>query len=179
MVLEGQGREVCDLSGAYEIRLLLMETPSPTREAIIEAGEAIMATASNCALITIGPDGVPQARMMNPFPSEKGLIVWMATDRNTRKVTEMYADPRVTLIYFDQTDPGYATLVGKVRFVDDLVEKEARWKPEWSIYYPGGQYGESYLLIEFTPRRLEVVSLRFDIAADPLAWKAAVVEFDG
>ena len=57
MVLEGQGREVCDLSGAYEIRLLLMETPSPTREAIIEAGEAIMATASNCALITIGPDG--------------------------------------------------------------------------------------------------------------------------
>ena len=59
------------------------------------------------------------------------------------------------------------------------MEKEARLKPEWSAYYPDGQYGESYLLIEFTPRRLEVVSLRFDIAADPLAWKAAVVEFDG
>ncbi len=171
--------EGCGLADAYAIRLLLMETPRPTPEEIIAAGEAIMAAASNCALITIGPDGVPQARMMNPFPPEEGLIVWMATDRNTRKVTEMYADPRVTLIYFDQTDPGYATLVGKVRFVDDLVEKEAHWKPEWSAYYPDGQYGESYLLIEFTPRRLEVVSLRFDIAADPLAWKAAVVEFDG
>ena len=156
-----------------------MEAPEPTRQAIIDAGETIMAAAANCALITIGPDGAPQARMMNPFPPEKGLIVWMATNRDTRKVAEMHADPRVTLIYFDPTDPGYVTLVGTVRFVDDLAEKEARWKTEWEMYYPGGQYGKSYLLIEFTPRRLEVVSLRHDIAADPLAWKAAVVDFDG
>ncbi len=155
-----------------------METQQPSREAIIEAAEDIMGAAGNCALVTIGPDGAPQARMMNPFPAEADLSVWMATNRDTRKVAEMRADERVTLIYFDRDDPGYATLVGRVRLVDDPVEKRARWKDAWSSYYPDGPEGESYLLIEFVPDRLEVVSVKHDIAADPLAWKAAVVEFE-
>ena len=155
-----------------------MQAPEPTREAIIAAAQDIMATAESCALITIGADGAPQARMMNPFAPEQGLTVWMATNRDTRKVAEMHADPRVTLIYFDPSDPGYATLIGTVRLIDDAAEKRGRWKDEWSLYYPGGPQGETYLLIEFLPDRLEVVSVKHDIAADPLAWKAAVVEFE-
>ncbi len=155
-----------------------MQADEPTREAIIEAAEEIIAAAANCTLITIGPDGAPQARMMNPFPAEEGLIVWMATNRDTRKVAEMRADPRVTLIYFDPADPGYSTLVGTVRLVDDPAEKRRRWKDGWSMYYPSGPEGDTYLLIEFVPDRLEVVSVKHDIAAAPLAWKAAVVEFE-
>ncbi len=154
-----------------------MQGQEPTREPIIAAAHDIMAAAKTCALVTIGADGAPQARMMNPFAPEPGLIVWMATNRDTRKVAEMRADERVTLIYFDPADPGYATLLGTVRFVDDPAEKRRRWKDEWSMYYPGGPDGETYLLIEFVPERLEVVSVRHDIAADPLAWRAAVVEF--
>lgn len=155
-----------------------METQQPSREAIIEAAENIMAAAVTCALVTIGPAGAPQARMMDAFPPEDDLTVWMATDRDTRKVAELRADARTTLIYFDRDDPGYATLVGSARLVDDPAEKRARWKDAWRDYYPGGPEGESYLLIEFVPGRLEVVSVKHDIAADPLAWKAAVVEFD-
>lgn len=155
-----------------------MQAHEPTREAIIEAAEAIMVAAANCALITIGPEGAPRARMMNAFPPGASLIVWMATNRDTRKVAEMRADERVTLIYFDPADPGYATLLGRVRLIDDPVEKRARWKDEWSIYYPSGPEGDTYLLIEFVPDRLEVVSVKHDIAAAPLAWKAAVVEFE-
>ena len=155
-----------------------METQQPSREAIIEAAEDIMGAAGNCALVTIGPDGAPQARMMNPFPAEEDLSVWMATHRDTRKVAEMRAEPRVTLIYFDPDDPGYATLVGRVRLVDDPAEKRARWKDAWSSYYPDGPEGEPYLLIEFVPGRLEVISVKHDIAADPLAWKAAVVDLE-
>ena len=156
-----------------------MQAPEPTREAIIAAAQDIMAAAENCALVTLGADGAPQARMMNPFPADEELTVWMATNRDTRKVAEIRADARVTLIYFDPADPGYATLIGTVRLIDDAAEKRARWKDEWSIYYPGGPVGETYLLIEFVPDRLEVVSVRHDIAADPLAWKAAVVELAG
>ncbi len=47
------------------------------------------------------------------------------------------------------------------------------------MYYPGGPDGDTYLLIEFVPDRVEVVSVKHDIAADPLAWKAAVVELEG
>ena len=155
-----------------------MQASEPTPEAIIVAAQNIMVAAESCALITIGADGVPQARMMNPFAPEPGLTVWMATNRDTRKVAEMRADARVTLVYFDAADPGYATLIGTARLIDDPAEKRARWKDEWSMYYPGGPEGASYLLIEFVPDRLEVVSVKHDIAADPLAWQAAVVEFE-
>lgn len=155
-----------------------MQAPQPTREAIIAAARDIMAAAESCALITIGDDGAPQARMMNPFAPEQGLSVWMATNRDTRKVAELGADSRATLIYFDPSNPGYATLIGTVRLIDDPAEKRKRWKDEWSQYYPAGREGESYLLIEFLPDRLEVVSVKHDIADDPLAWKAAVVDFE-
>lgn len=156
-----------------------MQPPQPTREAIIAAAQDIMTVAESCALVTIGADGAPQARMMNPFAPEPGLTVWMATNRDTRKVAELGADSRATLIYFDPSNPGYATLIGTVRLIDDPAEKRGRWKDEWSQYYPGGPEGKTYLLIEFVPARVEVVSVKHDIAADPLAWKAAVVEFDG
>lgn len=169
------------LMSATAVGFPAMEPPqaqAPGRDAIIAAARDIMAAAVNCALITIGPDGAPQARMMDPFAPEDDLTVWMATSRTTRKVPEMQADPRVTLIYFDREGPGYATLVGRVRLVEDVAERRARWKEPWSEYYPGGPEGPSYLLIEFTPERLEVVSVEHDIAAAPLAWQPAIVEFE-
>lgn len=166
------------VAAAIAVGLPSMEAQQPSREAIIEAGRDIMVAAVQCGLVTIGPDGAPQARMMDPFPPEDDLVVWMATSRDTRKVAEMRADPRVTLIYYDRDNPGYATLVGRVRIVDEVAEKRARWKDAWQDFYPGGPEGGSYLLLEFVPDRLEVVSVKHAIAADPLAWKAAVVEFE-
>ena len=143
---------------------------------VIRAAHKIMNAAHHCALVTIGADGQPQARMMDPFPPEPGLIVWMATNPATRKALEIDRDARVTLVYFDPEDPGYVTLLGTARLVDDPAERRVRWKAEWEDYYPGGPGGDDYTLIEFAPTRLEVVSLRQRIADDPLAWKPAIVE---
>ena len=151
------------------------DLPEPSREAIIEAAHEIMTAAVHCALVTVGADGRPEARMMDPFPPESDLTVWMATNPGTRKVAEMRADRRVTLVYFDRGDPGYVTLLGDARLVDDPAEKLARWKDEWSLYYPGGPEGSDYLVIEFVPQRIEVVSVKYGIADDPQAWKPAIV----
>lgn len=148
----------------------------PGREAVLDAARQIMIAAANCALITLDADGRPAARMMNPFAPEPSLTVWMATNPTTRKVAEMHADPRVTLVYSDRDDPGYVTLLGDARLVDDPAEKQARWKDEWTLYYPGGPESSDYLLIEFVPQRIEVVSVRYGIADDPLAWKPAIVQ---
>ncbi len=172
------GAVLTTLAGAAAVGFLGVNNEQPSREAIIEAGRDIMVAAAQCALVTIGPDGAPQARIMDPFPPEDDLTVWMATHRDTRKVAEMRAEDRVTLIYYDRDNPGYAALVGRVRLVDAIDERRARWKDAWSEFYPGGPENESYLLIEFVPDRLEVVSVQHDIAADPQAWRAAVVRFD-
>ncbi|MGD8817889.1 MAG: pyridoxamine 5'-phosphate oxidase family protein [Acidobacteriota bacterium] len=152
------------------------QTEQPSRAAVIAAAKDIMNAAAVCALVTIGPDGAPQARMMDAFAPEDDLTVWMGTNRNTRKVAELRSDDRATLVYFDRDDPGYATLIGRVRIIDDPQEKRARWKDAWRDYYPGGPEGETYLLLQFVPERLEVVSVEHDIAAAPLAWKPAIVE---
>ena len=148
----------------------------PRREAVLQAAQEIMMAAVNCALVTLGADGRPEARMMDPFPPEPGLTVWMATNPSTRKVAEMRADPRVTLVYFDRDDPGYVTLLGDARLIDDPAEKLGHWKDGWSLYYPDGRESSDYLLIEFVPQRIEVVSVKYGIASDPQAWKPAIVE---
>lgn len=152
------------------------QAAEPSREAIVEAARDIMVAAGPCALITIGPDGSPQARVMDAFPPQPDLTVWMGTNRGTRKVAEIRADPRVTLIYFDPANPGYATLIGTARLVDDAAEKRARFKDAWADYYPGGPEDDGYLLIEIIPRRIEVVSVKHAVASDPLAWKPAIIE---
>jgi len=152
------------------------QSAEPTREAIIEAARDIMVAAGPGALITLGSDGSPQARMMDAFPPESDLTVWMGTNRGTRKVEEIRAEPSVTLIYFDPANPGYVTLIGTARLVDDPAEKRARFKDAWAAYYPDGAADDDYLLIEFVPRRIEVVSVEHTIASDPLAWKPAIVE---
>ena len=149
----------------------------PSRESVLEAAQEIMIAAESCALVTLGVDGRPHARMMNSFAPEPGLTVWMATNPSTRKVADMRTDQRVTLVYFDRDDPGYVTLLGDARLVNDPAEKRARWKDEWTLYYPGGPESSDYLLIEFVPQRIEVVSLKYGIASDPQAWKPAIVEF--
>jgi len=182
IVLAAAGRPT--ISDAYDPGSPRMESTEaqqsaePTREAIIEAARDIMVAAGPGALITVGPDGSPQARIMDAFPPESNLTVWMGTNRGTRKVDEIRANPKVTLIYFDPANPGYVTLIGTARLVDDPEEKRARFKDAWKAYYPEGPEGDDFLLIEFVPGRLEVVSVKHGVASDPLAWKPAIVEFD-
>lgn len=149
----------------------------PHREGILEAAREVMLEAGTCALITLGPEGRPQARAMDPFPPEGDFRVWMGTRRDTRKVGQLREDPTASLYYFDPDGPAYVTLIGRVRLVDDPAERRRRWKKEWEPYYPQGPGGEHYLLLEFVPSRLEIVSYPHEIASAPDAWKPEIVEF--
>ena len=163
--------------GSRSMQSSAQQAAEPSRDEIIEAARDIMITAGPCSLITIGADGAPQARVMDAFPPEEDFSVWMGTHPKTRKVDEIRADPRVTLVWFDPANPGYATLIGRARLVDDPDEKRGRFKEAWNLYYPDGPESPDYLLIEVVPERLEVVSVKHSVASDPQAWKPAIVEF--
>jgi general stress protein 26 len=148
----------------------------PTQEQILSAARQIMVSAHYCTLVTLDAEGHPQARVMDAFEPEPDLSVWFGTNKITRKVGELSQDPRMTLSYFDRDDPGYVTLLGEARLVTDPREKAARWKEEWQAFYPDGSSSEDYMLIEFRPFRIEVMSIKHAIASDPQGWKPAVVE---
>ncbi len=149
--------------------------PEPDRPAALEAAREIIVGARYAALITTGPDGVPQARTIDPFAPEPDFTVWFATNPLTRKVDEIRRDPRVVLYWFDPGVEGYVTLRGRARLVDDAAERRRRWKPEWEPFYPDRERG--YLLVAVTPERMEIVSPRRGITGDAVTWRPPTLRF--
>lgn len=149
--------------------------PAPLRDSIVSAAREVIAAARYGALITVDSTGQPRARLMDPFPPEADMTIWLATNPKSRKVRQLRTNPRATLYYFDPTSLSYVTLTGVARLVDDPAEKARRWKEGWDMFYPDRD--ESYLLIEVTPVRLEVVSFKHGLTGDPATWTPDGVTF--
>ena len=142
---------------------------------LIPAAKEIMNEAGTCALITLDEDGSPRARTMDPFAPESDLTVWFGTNPNSRKVSQIKGDPRVTLYYLAPDESGYVTIQGVAQLVDDPEQLENRWKEEWEPFYP--DWPEGYLLIKVSPRVLEVVSYPHGLNGDSITWQPPGLEF--
>lgn len=143
---------------------------------ILAAAREVMAEARYATLISLGPDGHPQARIVDPFAPEADFTVWIATNARSRKVTEIARDSRVTLLYFDRDGASYVTVVGEAETVDDPEMKAKYWKTAWAALYPDEYRGEDYLLIRVVAQRVEVSAERLGILNDPVTWRPAIVE---
>ena len=154
-----------------------LQAAPPERLRVIAAAREVMQKARYCTLVTIGRDGHAQARVVDPFPPEEELTVWIATNPVTRKVGEIEKDPRVTLLYFDPAAQAYVTVLGRADLVRDRGEKAKRWKNEWSGFYKDENRGDDYLLIRVRPLRLEVVSGAHGLTNDPKTWRPVIVEW--
>ena len=150
--------------------------PAPSRDSLLVAARAIITAVRYTTLITLDSTGHPQARAIDPFAPDDDFVVWIGTNRRTRKVGEIRRDPRVTLYYFDELAAAYVTIRGTARIVTDPEETARHWKPEWEAFYPDRA---DYVLIAVTPRRLEIVSEGLGIVGDPVTWTPPVVEFPG
>jgi general stress protein 26 len=149
---------------------------TPARAQVIAAAREIMQQAHYSTLVTIGPDGQPQARIVDPFAPDSALTIWIATNPLTRKVQDIRRDPRVTLLYFSPATFEYVTVVGTAALDTDAGQRAAHWKPEWKALYKDQNRGDDYLLLRVKPSRLEVVSVRRGIANDPQTWRPVTVD---
>ena len=144
-------------------------------ESILKAAREVIAASQFCALVTLDGDGSPNVRMMDAFPPEGDMVVWMATNTESRKVGELRRNPRVAIYYADPAAPGYVTIRGTARLVDDPEEKAKRWKDGWSAFYEEDR--SNYVLIEIRPETIEVVNYRAGIVREASDWKAPSVSF--
>lgn len=143
---------------------------------MMNAAEEIMVAANTCALITLGDEGFPRARAMDPFAPESDFTVWFGTNPNSRKVFQIKKDPRVSLYYLANDASGYVTIHGVAHLVNDPQEIENRWKEEWAAFYPDRSKG--YILIKVSPLWMEVVSYTHGITGDSVTWQPPILEFD-
>src|SRR5687767_5304389 len=95
--------------------LVIAQTTSasqPSRAQVIAAARDVMQKAGYSTFITIGEDGQPQARVVDPTLPDQNLIIWIGTNALTRKVKDIQRDPRVTLLYFHAASASYLTVIG-------------------------------------------------------------------
>jgi general stress protein 26 len=149
---------------------------TPPRAEVLAAAHEIMQAARYCTFVTIGPGGQPQARIVDPFPPDPDLTIWIATNPLTRKVAEIRSDPRVTLLYFNAATFEYVTVLGTVVLDTDARHKAEHWKSEWAALYKDQNRGEDYQLLRVKPSRLEVVSVRRGIRNDPKTWRPVTLD---
>jgi general stress protein 26 len=136
-----------------------VEKITSNTESILETAKLVMKSAKYCFLITLDESGHPIARLMDPFEPGTGMKIWMGTNKNTRKIEQIKKDPGVTLAYYSAEGMGYVTLAGEAQIVTDPELKDKWWKEEWQALYPGGKRSETYVLIKFSPSRLEVMDI--------------------
>jgi general stress protein 26 len=143
---------------------------------ILSVGREIMNSAASCALITVDQEGRPRVRMMDAFSPENDFTVWFGTNPKSRKVDQIRGNSKVTLYYQDSDGSGYVMIHGKAELVNDMKEKEERWKEDWEAFYENKK--DAYILIKVTPGWMEVVSYAYGIVGDTITWEAPIVRLD-
>ncbi len=145
-------------------------TTSLRSEALKIIRDAYFAT-----LITLDNNGIPKARIMEPFPPEADFTIWLATNPRSRKVREINNCPIITLHYFDKKRLGYVSLYGRASLVNDADTKSKIWKDGWEKFYPDKD--KDYLLIRFVPDSLELISITDNYTGNKNTWQPHVLRF--
>jgi len=158
---------------------LAQEKERPTaplsRADLIAAAREIMTAQQYCALITLGEDGRPVVRTMNPFPPDDDMIVWFATSTSTRKAQQIRRDSRVTLYYADHAKAtGFVALSGTAVLVDDQAEIKKHWRAYWESAFPDKT---KLVLIKVTPEHMDVLNYKRGAINDPVSWRTPSVDF--
>ncbi len=127
-----------------------------------------------CLLATVA-DGVAHARVLQPFPPDRDFTVWLGTTRGSRKVEQLRNNPVATLAYEDDARGACAVLVGRAEIIEDVSERQRRFKPFWRAFWPDGPEGADYVLIRFHPNRIEVWDAWRGVTPAPFGQRSAIV----
>ncbi|HEY0672063.1 MAG TPA: pyridoxamine 5'-phosphate oxidase family protein [Longimicrobiales bacterium] len=152
------------------------QQPPKSRNELLSAARRIMEAARFATFVTVDESGQPQSRLVDPFAPDSAMVVWIGTNPRTRKVAQLQKNARVALTYFDRQAMAYVTILGRAQLVNDAKEKQSRFKPEWSAFYP--ERDRDYTLIKVVPERLELISERDGVGfTDAASWRPPVVDF--
>ena len=146
-----------------------------SRDSLLTAARMVIDSTPYCSVITMDERGLPRVRVMDPFPPEPDMTIWLGTKRDSRKVADIRRNPTIALCYLMPNGMGYVSVYGKAELVDDPAAKEKWWKPEWAMFYPDKD--KDYLPIKVTPVKIEVVNYALGVAGDPQTWTPPTIEF--
>lgn len=125
----------------------------------LAAARDTIANVRYCWLATRAQEGGAHARAVRVFAGAAGSEEWtrrFVCRRNSRKIGEIRADPRVTLAF--QTDSGdaYVALGGSAELVEDKTEIRDLWPANVNTFFPEGFADTNMIVVRVPVDRIEV-----------------------
>lgn len=118
-------------------------------------------------LVTLAPDGSPRSRVVARLSVESDGVVWLSTDRDSQKVHDIHADPRVVLSAYDSNAQAMASFEATATVVSDPDTLEKHWAPYLRLYFTRGRADERYCLVRVEPHSFSVLDFSNDVAPQP------------
>ena len=98
-------------------------------------------------------DGEPNtncnARYVQPIIQwdNENFTVWVGTSAKSRKITELTANPNVTLAIGNDGAGANLIIQGKATIHTDQALRLKYWQPVWRLFFPEGPTGDDYVVI--------------------------------
>ncbi len=150
-----------------------------TVEEALKAIKRMMKDSEYSFFITHGPGGSMHTRLMQHFEPDPDLTLWFGAGPASRKVQEVQANSDVTVSLMHPQHGGYVSLMGTAEVMTDPEKKQKYWRAHWTDIYPGGPENEEYLLLRFTPQRLEWMDFADQDLPQPYGLKPVGLEKKG
>lgn len=106
-------------------------------------------------LTTEGNDGVLRSRPMMAQETEFDGSLWFFTDEGTTKVSDLYNNRMVNLIYADPANNRYVSVSGNAKIVRNQEKAKALWSPNLSAWFPHGLEDPRVVLMKVTVTEAE------------------------
>lgn len=98
-------------------------------------------------LVTQASDGGMRARPMALSEVESDADLWFATDKESPKIAEIEANPRVAVTL--QEGNVFVSLTGRAEVVRDRAKVEEQWSEFWKVWF-SGKDDPNLVLLRFT-----------------------------
>lgn len=125
---------------------------------------------------TRGRDGAPlHARPMAYRSVEDDGDLWFLTKRDSRKVEELTAEPRVLVSFADPKRQNFVSITGHASVVADRDTVQARWNEIYRAWFPGGPADDNVVLIRVRAEHAEYWDTPTSLAVFAFGYARAVV----
>jgi len=141
----------------------------------LDVAKAMLKKAKYCHLISHNENGWSSARLVQPIVDLDAFTLWIGTHPDSRKVSEIRQNSKVTLAFMDEKEDANLIIYGEARIETDVAVKKSHWKGTWRLFFPNGPASDAYVVIRIEPVRMEIMNFSRNVVKRPFGLKPAVL----
>ena len=146
---------------------------------LLDGAAKTMRSARYCWLATATEAGASHIRPMGRVLNDPGEDEWkirFLTDGRSNKAADMRRASEVSILFQDDPDLAFVTMIGKAALHENASETRSRWKGAYDVYFPSEADRANAIFVEVEVERMELW-IR-GVTPEPFGLRATVLRRD-